>query len=94
MSIFYLCIHFFVFFVYSNVNMWIGCNDLTSTGSFVWIHNNQSVSFTNWQEGEPNNGGQVYIEHCCMIGYFKKGLWNDFPCDYNLKFICKKQVGN
>ena len=73
------------------ISIWIGCNDISHEGRFVWVHNNQPITFSNWKPGEPNNVGN---EDCCMMGFpHGLGQWNDWRCnnadlvDY---FICKK----
>ncbi|XP_033106265.1 neurogenic locus notch homolog protein 2-like [Anneissia japonica] len=39
---------------------WIGLSDSTKEGDFTWLRN-QNNSFTNWNLGEPNNGGVTAI---------------------------------
>ena len=77
--------------------MWIGCKDLRSDGQFFWVHNNQRVNFTNWFQGEPNDGGPFQYEDCCMIGHeaMEVGKWNDVACEHHKIypiFICKKSM--
>ena len=35
---------------------WIGANDRTSEGAWVWDGTGQAVSYDNWDSGEPNDG--------------------------------------
>ena len=75
---------------FSGVKYWIGCNDISNEGTFVWSHNNERISYSNWAINEPaNQGGN---EDCCMIGWDDQpyGKWNDKECDYSFRFICKK----
>ena len=50
---------------------WIGLNDVTTEGTFVWT-SGEAVSYTNWASGQPNNSSNsdaVYI--------YEGGLWDD-----------------
>ncbi len=53
--------------------IWIGFNDGTTEGQFVWS-SGAAVGFTNWNPGEPNNGGsgEDFAE---LLG--SNGKWND-----------------
>ena len=74
---------------------WIGLNDRTTKGTFVWSDGNEE-SFQNWAPGEPNDhrdGGRG--EDCVIAAYGKLfdeeyyKTWNDLGCWYRLKSICK-----
>uniref|UniRef100_A0A8C4M6Y6 Fc fragment of IgE receptor II n=1 Tax=Equus asinus asinus TaxID=83772 RepID=A0A8C4M6Y6_EQUAS len=54
---------------------WIGLRDLNIEGEFVWMDQNP-LDYSNWQPGEPNNGGQG--EDCVMMR--ASGHWNDAFC--------------
>ncbi len=53
--------------------IWIGFNDAVTEGQFVWA-SGAAVNFTNWNSGEPNNGGtgEDFAE---FLG--SNGKWND-----------------
>jgi hypothetical protein len=51
---------------------WIGFNDKTEEGTFVWA-NGADSTFTNWNGGEPNNSGDEDVVE--FNGY--NGKWND-----------------
>jgi hypothetical protein len=60
--------------------LWIGLSDRLIEGEFKWI-NGESVTYTNWSAGEPNNelvfGGEDYA----AMNWRKPGEWNDLPDD-------------
>ncbi|MFO0874115.1 MAG: lectin-like protein [Phycisphaerales bacterium] len=51
---------------------WIGLNDVASEGNFVWWCA-EPVNYTNWQPGEPNNGGNSDFTE--LLG--DTGQWRD-----------------
>lgn len=55
--------------------IWIGFTDENSEGSYYW-YDESPVVYTNWNPGEPNNGGGN--EDCTQI--YPDGLWNDLEC--------------
>lgn len=61
--------------------IWIGLNDETVEGSFVW-YDQSPVTYSNWSPGEPNNSGN---EDCVQIypGGANPGMWNDLSCSSN-----------
>ncbi|XP_074836497.1 uncharacterized protein LOC142003438 [Carettochelys insculpta] len=66
---------------------WIGLNDLSKEGTFTWV-DDSSVSYSNWNQGEPNNVGSG--EDCVMM--YKDGKWNDAQCANNVDgWICEKK---
>ena len=59
---------------------WIGGNDLTTEGTFLWTDGTTfAVTYTNWRTGEPNNGNGNFQEDCALIE--AAGTWYDRPCD-------------
>ena len=72
--------------------MWIGCNDITTEGSFVWSYNNQPLTFTVWEPDQPDD--YQTGEDCCVMRWHLSDLgnWNDADCDKpTTLFICKKK---
>jgi len=65
--------------------LWIGLNDVTNLGTFEWS-SGESVSYSNWNHGEPSytNGpggeGEYYVGYNIGI---ERG-WNDFPDWYRM----------
>lgn len=64
-------------------NMWIGLNDLSSEGNFVWA-DGSTTEYRNWQPNEPSNGnGSGNPENCVAMGAWGtsgEAKWNDAEC--------------
>ena len=72
---------------YSTQKWWIGLNDRASEGSFRWA-SGESVSYTNWHPGEPNNSGGN--EDCTQFNRFHPSqTWNDEPCNAAFRYVCE-----
>lgn len=56
------------------------------------------VTYTNWDDGEPNNYDKV--EKCiniCGTDRVRDStpfMWNDITCNDELNFICEKKIEN
>ncbi len=71
---------------YSTSKWWMGFNDISSEGSWVW-EDGSAVSYTNWHSGEPNDSGG---EDCGQINRFHPDVtWNDEPCSSSFYYICE-----
>ncbi|XP_071501609.1 echinoidin-like [Diadema antillarum] len=57
---------------------WIGLNDKTTEGSFVWSDGSE-VNYTFWYPNEPNNQGGV--QHCANFCSHFDYKWDDLQCD-------------
>ena len=62
-------------------HIWIGLNDASSEGNFVWSSGSQS-SYRNWAVDEPNNGAGVYDNESAVHLWnpdttYGTGTWND-----------------
>ncbi|MRT94526.1 LamG-like jellyroll fold domain-containing protein [Ancylomarina sp. 16SWW S1-10-2] len=65
--------------------IWIGINDLAEENTFVWT-NGETVDYTNWNSGEPNNSSdEDYVE------MLTSGLWNDFNDTHSLRYVIEFQ---
>ena len=66
---------------------WIGLNDRSSEGSWVWS-DGSPTDFIAFQEHEPNQGSN---ENCGFY-YFNFGTeWADVHCDQRIGFLCRTQ---
>jgi hypothetical protein len=63
------------------VPTWIGGNDLTTEGTFVW-NNGEPWGYTNWDDREPA------ADDCMEIT--SAGLWRTYSCTNNRPHICEK----
>ncbi|KAM4036647.1 perlucin-like protein [Anomaloglossus baeobatrachus] len=65
---------------------WLGLKrDPEDIETWLWV-DGSSLTFSAWNEGEPNNDRNN--EHCAEIMGGVQ-LWNDLPCDQKQQFICK-----
>jgi hypothetical protein len=69
---------------------WIGLTAEQNEGDFVWSSTNESVTFTDWNEGEPNNNrGHENCVHL-ELGRLNR-RWNDRQCNSSFLFaLCQK----
>ena len=75
----------------SGYSAWIGLNDMSSEGNFVWADGDDST-YRNFLPGEPNEMGS---EDCVEIFGTSPGFsyWNDNVCrrdDRVTGFVCSK----
>ena len=71
---------------YSTAKWWMGFNDRSTEGTWEWA-SGQSVSFTDWEPGEPNDAG--FREDCGQLNRFSGDTWNDEPCSSRFRYICE-----
>ena len=73
---------------------WIGHNDLLVEGDWVWLAGRPMV-YTNWDDGEPNNGGCSSEDEDCGIIMTREGRsrrWDDRPCSSERRYICEASL--
>jgi hypothetical protein len=70
---------------------WIGLEDRETEGTYVWSDGTPLGSYTNWNPGQPDNGGEVSDnEDCAELNEPVGGRWNDLGCEMDyLSFICE-----
>nr|XP_054756842.1 LOW QUALITY PROTEIN: perlucin-like protein [Lytechinus pictus]XP_054756843.1 perlucin-like protein [Lytechinus pictus] len=69
---------------------WIGYYQPSS--DFEWS-DDSPTGYTYWASGQPDNYNHGYATEDC--GHFRnepEGSWNDFPCNRELGYICKKAI--
>ena len=74
----------------SNSAFWIGLNDISQEGHFVWVSSSRSA-YRHWGKGEPNNLADEDCVH--MTLYTSASLvsyWNDGPCTSSRAYVCEK----
>ena len=69
-------------------SIYFGCSDENQSGNWVWV-TGESLSYTNWHEGEPNQDNEY--EKYGMY-YFGDGTWNDGDFSGG-SYICEWDVG-
>ncbi len=69
---------------FTGVRLWIGLSDELVEGQFGW-DSGETMSFTNWRPGEPNNSGG--IEDWVEMGADGPSRWNDLPSSGSAKTI-------
>ncbi|XP_078383748.1 uncharacterized protein LOC144666226 [Oculina patagonica] len=68
---------------------WIGLNDRSVEGSFVWT-NREISSFRFWASKQPNSGKNEDCVH--TLGAKQGYAWDDVPCNRCYNFTCFKDV--
>ena len=67
--------------------IYIDGTNAASEGEFVSSTTNETLSYTNWRSGEPNNYGG---NENCVLYRKNHGTWNDIACSTKLQAICEK----
>ncbi|KAL2096797.1 hypothetical protein ACEWY4_006004 [Coilia grayii] len=65
---------------------WIG-GVQTLANTWYWT-DGTPFDYTNWQAWQPDNHGGN--EHCIHTNFVAGGVWNNFPCNQELPFVCVK----
>ncbi|XP_067386173.1 pulmonary surfactant-associated protein D [Emydura macquarii macquarii] len=64
--------------------VFLGITDIQTEGQFKYL-NGQTLVYSNWQTGEPNNANGV--EDCVEVS--STGKWNDKSCDEKRLIVCE-----
>jgi hypothetical protein len=67
---------------------WMGLEDRTVEGTFVWISGEPFGAFTNWSAGNPDNGGVTPPANCGAVS--TTGMWDDTSCTATLGYVCEQ----
>ncbi|OWF36632.1 perlucin-like [Mizuhopecten yessoensis] len=68
---------------------WLGGTDMVVEGEWRWIKTGQSINYTNWAHGEPNNH---HSHEDCLTAHLTSEShfhWVDRQCTYKCYFVCK-----
>jgi len=69
--------------------IWIGLTDEPHKNYYEkWAVTDELVTYTNWENGEPNAVSGYNFE--CITLYRTFGKWNDDRCDRPRNFVCEK----
>jgi len=78
---------------------WIGLNDRSKEGNWVWSDNTQVGDYHQWAAHEPDNTKWTNGDEDCGylhgMGYTdpaKHKQWGDHPCKEHMSFVCKIPV--
>lgn len=66
---------------------WLGGSDWTTEGAWVWEPYGQSINYTNWLHGQPDNSHNA--DHCLMLDRHFHFKWLDSDCHVALHYICE-----
>jgi hypothetical protein len=69
-------------------DFWIGLNDRTTEGTFVW-QSGATSAYRSWDAGEPNDFGVGSGTENCAAYEIGTGVWNDIDCNSNVRALCE-----
>ncbi|XP_039257367.2 C-type lectin mannose-binding isoform-like isoform X2 [Styela clava] len=67
---------------------WIGLDDISHEGIWVWSDDVNGSPSAIWASGEPNGGSS---ENCVIIFYNTKIVGNDVACSAVNRFVCERE---
>ena len=70
-------------FTFQTEYLWLGLYNME--GTFLWKTDNAELSYTDWEEGRPNDYGGV--QDC--VGLNRNAKWDDRACDQLYDYLCQ-----
>ncbi|XP_069108546.1 perlucin-like protein [Argopecten irradians] len=67
---------------------WLGGTDIPKEGTWIWMSNQETMTYTNWHAPDPNNGNQG--EDCLLNDWWYTGKWADGECEWKEYYICQR----
>lgn len=67
--------------------------DVGKESNFYWMGHDESMSFTDWNIGEPNN--MLWNQNCLSIHYWPDDRlyqWDDDFCANEFHFMCEEKT--
>ena len=61
------------------------------TGHFEYSSTGKALTFTKFQDGQPNGNG---TQNCVMVGIDGTEFWSDVDCKARLKYVCQRLTGD
>lgn len=72
---------------YKRYNYFTGGTDAAFFGVWKWAGSNKTFSFVDWGVNQPG-----YSEHCVALPRHDGFRFHDYPCQYNMRFICETDL--
>jgi len=74
----------------TTVDCWIGLNDLSTEGTFVWEEDGSSPVYTNWYSVNPTgaSANAQAVQDCVLKKAKQSGMWDDVGCNKLKNFAC------
>ena len=73
--------------------VWIGIDDKSKEGHFIYASDGTSVEYTNWYSGQPDSTDAWFYDEDCVDLVNGYGFeWNDDDCEKTLSFICERML--
>ncbi|XP_035692613.1 perlucin-like protein [Branchiostoma floridae] len=71
----------------STVDIWIGLDDISNEGTFMYNDGSPLGAFTKWAPGEPNDGAGD--QDCVHLWPLAGMAWDDTICTKGKLFVCE-----